>query len=114
MNKLLKIALVLGIALARTLTAVESPPPLPVIPNRSPVDAPGTFARPLFTLWDMTSGTRDVLEMSNQPGNGIWMDIPGPYEIREIEGISTYYVPTPVGYAQAFFRVRREWGNPWI
>jgi hypothetical protein len=113
MNKPLKIALVLGLLQAFQLHAREYPP-LPVAPNRPPVDAPGIPARPVVAVWEVTAGTRDVLEMSDRPDAAVWMDLPGPYEVREVDGVSSYWVRVPIGYAKSFFRVRRDWGNPWV
>ena len=56
----------------------------------------------------------DVLEISPCVDFDASVDIPGPYEVRDINGVLSYYVPVPVGYSKAFFRVRRVWGNPWI
>lgn len=111
MKKLLLIALLLGLIKARTLLAEY--PPLP--PDRGAVpytDAPGTVEKPLFAAWSFEVDTFDVLEMSSDAVT--WSDLPGPYEVRPLDGQSSYYVRVPVGYAKAFFRVRRVWGNPWV
>jgi hypothetical protein len=113
MDKLLKIALILGLIKAFQSKAVEYPP-LPLAPGKSPVDAPGIPARSLSAEWDVTAACRDVLEISNRADFGTHADMKGPYEVRDIAGISCYHVPLPVGYAESFFRVRRVWGNPWV
>lgn len=109
MKKLLAIALIL----AGTVSAIEYPP-LPVSPGKPPRSAPGTPAKPLRATWNVSATARDVLEISDCPDFSSTQDIAGPYEVREIDGVLCYYVSVPVGYAQAFFRVRRWWGNPWI
>lgn len=112
MKKLLWVALILGLILARKVTAREYPP-LPISPGKPPTDAPGVPARPVFVAWHIEAGTRDVLEMSADTIT--WRDLAGPYEVRELEdGFSNYYVRVPAGYSKAFFRVRRVWGNPWV
>ena len=112
MKKLLLIALLLGLIKARTLHAEL--PPLPVNPGKPPVDLPGTVARPLFAMWHVDASALDVLEISGCADFTLPQDVAGPYETRDIDGVLNYYVPVPVGYAQAFFRVRRVWGNPWV
>lgn len=113
MNKLLKIAFVLGLIRAWQCAAVE-PPPLPVNPGKPPVSVPGTTAKSLVAMWNVSSTAFDVLEISPCADFSSKQDVPGPYEVREINGILCYYVPVPVGYSKAFFRVRRFWGFPWI
>ena len=110
MKKLLWIALILSLIVAR-MHAREYPP-LPVSPNRPPVDRPVPGEKPLFLTWNVTSGTRDVLEFSADMLT--WADLPGPYQVLDFEGAASYWVPVPRGYAKAFFRVRRDWGNPWV
>lgn len=113
MNKLLKIALILGLIRAWQCHAVEYPP-LPIAPGKPPASLPGSTARSLSAEWDVTAACRDVLEISNRADFGTHADMEGPYEVRDIAGISCYHVPLPVGYAESFFRVRRVWGNPWV
>jgi len=113
MNKLLKIALLLGLIRAWQCHGVEYPP-LPIAPGKAPVNAPGSPARPLSAEWEVTAAYLDVLEISDCPDFAIHTDIEGPYEVRDVDGVLCYHVPLPVGYAKAFLRVRRWWGNPWI
>lgn len=113
MNKLLKIALILGLLKAWQCHGVEYPP-LPTAPGHAPTSLPGSPARSLFAVWEVSAGVRDVLEMSDRPDASVWIELTGPYEVREVNGISSYWVRVPIGYAKSFFRVRRDWGNPWI
>jgi hypothetical protein len=103
MKKSLKIIFLLGLLKA-----------LPVVAG-SPHGVPrGNEARPLFAHWTFIAGYRDVLEISDLPDFTTHTDIPGPYEVHNLGGVPTYSVPVPVGRAKAFFRVRREWGFPWL
>lgn len=110
MKKLLLVALILGLILARKVTARElprlsaSPKPL--------TDAPGIPSRSVFAAWHVEAGTFDVLEMSSDMET--WIDVAGPYAVRDLGSTLNYWVRVPAGYAKAFFRVRRVWGNPWV
>lgn len=90
-------------------------PPLPVNPNIVPRSILQTTQAPLVLAWSVGSACRDVLEMSASPAFEVIHDLPGPYRVvQELDGDWGYRVSVPVGYAAAFFRVRRAWGNPWI
>lgn len=106
MKKLLWVALVLGFIKASQISAwVE--PPKPPEPEKKSLARP-VLEKPIFVAWTVESGTRDVLEMSSDAET--WVDLPGPYDVRGDE----YFTRVPSGRANAFFRVRRVWGTPWV
>lgn len=64
----------------------------------------------LWVLWNLNPQCRDVLEFKDEI-TGTWEQIDGPYTLTP-DG-KDYKVPVPVGEI-GFFRVRRDWGSPWL
>jgi hypothetical protein len=62
----------------------------------------------LFVTWSFYADVRDVLQTQDYIG-GPWRDVPGPYPV--VAG--QYKVPVS-GKSQAFFRLRKAWGTPWV
>lgn len=88
-------------------------PPLPPSPGGEPIIIPASAPRPVRALWTLTPGTLDTLETSHDMFH--WSDLPGPYGTLDTGGMLSYNVSvTQYATTNAFFRIRRVWGNPWV
>ena len=88
-------------------------PPLPDAPDIEPSPAPEPSPpKPVFAVWTFDGRMLDVIEASQTLTN--WFDLPGPYPLREVDAVMSYYVPvTTYGGRNSYFRIRRVWGVPW-
>ena len=61
--------------------------------------------------WDFHRYSRDVLEVW-EPSTSQWRDVEGPYRLSD--NFKEYRVSYEGTLSHALFRVRREFGLPWI
>lgn len=88
-------------------------PPLPEHPGGPPRISDPIPIAPLSAQWEVNAACRDVLEYRASLADE-WEEIPGPYPALDIGGVLVYSVPVVIGRTAAFFRIRRDWGNPWV
>ena len=88
-------------------------PPLPEHPGNPPRNSEPVPVTPLSAQWEINAACRDILEYRASIAHD-WEEIPGPYDALDVDGILCYTVPVAVGHTAAFFRIRRDWGNPWV
>lgn len=71
------------------------------------------IALALFVLWKYEDDYRDRLEFRTDLNCGPWIKIQGPYSIHN--GFYVVEIPnqTVESSPRFFFRVVREWGDPW-
>jgi hypothetical protein len=91
-------------------TARVAPPDLPP-PGRTN-QAPPSVARTVRVLWTVDASALDTLETS--AGLAEWSEIAGPYDTLDTGGALSYSVPIGNNGSNAFFRIRRVFGQPWV
>lgn len=80
-------------------------------PRRAIVPVPG---HGVTVFWTIDAACRDVLEMTADLNSGQWAEVAGPYPALDTGGLLEYRVTVTGNAAQSFFRIRRDWGNPWV
>jgi len=90
-------------------------PPMPPSSGRVKSGVMPGEPRSVNVYWTVDAAMRDVLETCPDLSAPVWSDTAGPYDALDIDGVMTYRVPvTGYGGPNAFFRIRRWWGNPWV
>lgn len=87
-------------------------PPLPMHPGGVPDSRPPQPPRALAVQWDIAASCRDILETS--PDAEHWQDFPGPYTVSQTGETPVYHIVLDTNSPLGYFRIRRDWGNPWI
>lgn len=117
--KLRALALCLPLLAGCTVTRPTAPParsallpPLPPLPGNEPRPSESVPPRALVLQWDVGTACRDVLETSADLAE--WTDLPGPYTVIQTGETPVYRVGLDTRAPLGYFRIRREWGNPWV
>lgn len=67
----------------------------------------------LFVFWQYEENCQDRLEIKTDLNKGPWIKVQGPYSIRNGQYVVEIPNQTVAGSPRFFFRVVREWGDPW-